>query len=145
MSISLRDCVQNGPRIDKRPTLGQGKRMIFPVISVALGGAFGAVARHLVGLAVAFPLGTLTVNVLGSLAIGFVWAHFTAKGLHGWLPLVLTGFLGGFTTFSAFSLDTMRLIEGGRVGAALTYVAASVLLSLGACALGLWLTKGLSL
>jgi CrcB protein len=118
--------------------------MIFPVISVALGGAFGAVARYLVGLAVAFPLGTLTVNVLGSLAIGIVWAHFTARGLQGWLPLVLTGFLGGFTTFSAFSLDTMRLIDDGRMGAAFTYVAASVLLSLGACALGLWLTKGMT-
>ncbi len=118
--------------------------MIFPVISVAIGGALGAVMRYLVGLAVAFPLGTLTVNVLGSLAIGIVWAHFTARGLHGWLPLVLTGFLGGFTTFSAFSLDTMRLIDDGRLGAAFMYVAASVLLSLGACALGLWLTKGLT-
>ncbi len=115
-----------------------------PLLSVALGGAFGAVARYLVGLAVVFPLGTLTVNVLGSLAIGIVWAHFTAKGLHGWLPLILTGFLGGFTTFSAFSLDTMRLIEGGRFSAAFLYVAASVLLSLGACALGLWLTKGMT-
>ena len=118
--------------------------MIFPVISVAIGGALGAVMRYLVGLAVAFPLGTLTVNVLGSLAIGIVWAHFTARGLHGWLPLVLTGFLGGFTTFSAFSLDTMRLIDDGRLGAAFMYIAASVLLSLGACALGLWLTKGLT-
>lgn len=118
--------------------------MIFPVISVAIGGAFGAVARYLVGLAVAFPLGTLTVNVLGSLAIGIVWASFTARGLQGWLPLVLTGVLGGFTTFSAFSLDTMRLIDDGRMGAAFTYVAASVLLSLGACALGLWLTKGMT-
>ncbi|MEN8894937.1 MAG: fluoride efflux transporter CrcB [Yoonia sp.] len=117
--------------------------MITPVISVAIGGAFGAVARYLVGLAVAFPLGTLTVNVLGSLAIGIVWAGFAARGLQGWLPLVLTGFLGGFTTFSAFSLDTMRLIDDGRMGAAFIYVAASVLLSLGACALGLWLTKGL--
>ena len=119
--------------------------MITPVISVALGGAFGAVARYLVGLTVAFPLGTLTVNVAGSLAIGVVWALFTARGLQAWLPLVMTGFLGGFTTFSAFSLDTMRLLEAGRLGAAFTYVAASMLLSLGACALGLWLTKGLSL
>ncbi|MCO4848665.1 MAG: CrcB family protein [Yoonia sp.] len=119
--------------------------MITPVISVALGGATGAVARYLVGLTVAFPLGTLAVNVGGSLAIGVVWALFAARGLQAWLPLVMTGFLGGFTTFSAFSLDTLRLIEGGRMGAAFTYVAASVLLSLGACILGLWLTKGLSL
>lgn len=119
--------------------------MIAPVISVALGGAFGAVARYLVGLAVAFPLGSLAVNVLGSLVIGIVWAYFTQRELHGWFPLILTGFLGGFTTFSAFSLDTMRLIETGRFSAAFIYVVASVLLSLGACALGLWLTKGLSL
>ncbi|WP_458792544.1 fluoride efflux transporter CrcB [Yoonia sp. MH D7] len=118
--------------------------MITPVISVALGGAFGAVARYLVGLAVAFPLGTLTVNVVGSLAIGVVWAAFTERGLHGWLPLVLTGFLGGFTTFSAFSLDTMRLMETGKFGAAGSYVVASVLLSLMACALGLWLAKGMT-
>lgn len=118
--------------------------MFTPVISVAIGGALGAVARYLVGLAVAFPLGTLTVNVVGSLAIGIVWALFTARGLQAWLPLVMTGILGGFTTFSAFSLDTLRLIEGGRIGAAFMYVAASLLLSLGACALGLWLTKGMT-
>ncbi len=118
--------------------------MLSSVISVALGGAFGAVARYLVGLAVTFPMGTLAVNIMGSLAIGVVWALFTARGLQAWLPLVMTGFLGGFTTFSAFSLDTMRLIEGGRLGAAFTYVVASVLLSLGACALGLWLTKGMT-
>lgn len=118
--------------------------MITPVISVAIGGALGAVARYLVGLAVAFPLGTLTVNVLGSLVIGLVWALFAARGLQAWLPLVMTGFLGGFTTFSAFSLDTMRLVEGGRYGAAGGYVLASVLLSLVACAFGLWLAKGMT-
>lgn len=119
--------------------------MITPVISVAIGGALGAVARYLVGLAVAFPLGTLTVNVLGSLAIGLVWALFAARGLQAWLPLVMTGILGGFTTFSAFSLDTLRLVEGGRYGAAGGYVLASVLLSLLACALGLWLAKGMTI
>ena len=118
--------------------------MITPVISVAIGGALGAVARYLVGLAVAFPLGTLAVNVLGSFAIGLVWALFAARGLQAWLPLVMTGFLGGFTTFSAFSLDTLRLVEGGRVVAAGGYVLASVVLSLLACALGLWLVKGMT-
>ncbi|MDG1377599.1 MAG: fluoride efflux transporter CrcB [Yoonia sp.] len=118
--------------------------MITPVISVAIGGALGAVARYLVGLAVAFPLGTLTVNVIGSLAIGLVWALFAARGLQTWLPLVMTGFLGGFTTFSAFSLDTLRLVEGGRYAAAGGYVFASVLLSLLACAFGLWLAKGMT-
>ncbi len=112
------------------------------IIAVALGGAMGAVLRYLVGLAVVFPLGTLTVNVIGSLIIGVVWALFNAKGLQAWLPLVMTGFLGGFTTFSAFSLDTLRLVEAGRLAAAGGYVMGSVLLSLLACAIGLWIAKG---
>jgi CrcB protein len=112
------------------------------LIAVALGGAAGAVLRYLVGLAVVFPLGTLTVNVVGSLMIGIIWAVCNAKGLQAWLPLLMTGFLGGFTTFSAFSLDTLRLVEAGRLAAAGGYVMASVLLSLAACAVGLWIFRG---
>lgn len=114
------------------------------VISVALGGAIGSVLRYLVGLAVAFPVGTLTVNVIGSFAIGIVWVVFAARGLQQWLPFVMTGILGGFTTFSAFSLDTIRLVEAGRVGAAGSYVLASVVLSVLACAAGLWFAKGMA-
>ena len=116
--------------------------MMTPVISVAIGGALGAVLRYLVGLAVGFPLGTLTVNVLGSFIIGCVWVIFAARGMQHWLPLVMTGFLGGFTTFSAFSLDALRLVEDGRIGAAGSYVLASVGLSIVACGAGLWLAKG---
>jgi len=112
------------------------------LVAVAFGGALGAVLRYLVGLAVVFPLGTLAVNVLGSFIIGVVWAVFNAKGLQAWLPLVMTGILGGFTTFSAFSLDTLRLVEAGRLAAAGGYVMGSVLLSLMACAIGLWIAKG---
>ena len=111
------------------------------IVSVALGGALGAVLRSLVGLAVAFPAGTITVNVIGSLCIGIIWAVFNAKGLQAWLPFVMTGVLGGFTTFSAFSLDALRLVEAGRLAAAGGYVMASVLLSLTACAVGLWIAK----
>ncbi|MFT7107454.1 MAG: CrcB protein [Yoonia sp.] len=118
--------------------------MITPVISVALGGAFGAVLRYLIGLAVAFPMGTLAVNVIGSFAIGLVWVLLAARGLQAWLPFVMTGFLGGFTTFSAFSLDTLRLVEAGRIMAAGGYVVASVILSIAACAMGLWLAKGIT-
>lgn len=118
--------------------------MITPVISVALGGALGAVLRYLVGLAVVFPMGTLAVNVIGSFAIGIVWVLLAARGLQAWLPFVMTGLLGGFTTFSAFSLDTLRLVEAGRIVAAGGYVAASVILSIAACALGLWLAKGMT-
>ena len=118
--------------------------MMTPVISVALGGALGAVLRYFVGLAVAFPLGTLAVNVIGSFAIGLVWFLFAARGLQHWLPFVMTGLLGGFTTFSAFSLDTLRLVEAGRITAAGGYVAAAVILSICACGLGLWLAKGMT-
>lgn len=118
--------------------------MITTMISVALGGALGAVLRYLVGLAVAFPLGTLTVNVAGSFAIGVVWIVLSAKGMQAALPFVMTGLLGGFTTFSAFSLDTMRLVESGRIVAAGGYVSASVVLSIGACAAGLWLARGMA-
>jgi CrcB protein len=112
------------------------------LIWVGIGGALGACLRYLVGMAVAFPLGTLTVNITGSFLIGIVWVTFQQKGLQAWLPLIVTGILGGFTTFSAFSLDTMRLVEDGRLAAAGGYVMASVLFSLVACATSLWIAKG---
>ncbi|NCO86494.1 MAG: fluoride efflux transporter CrcB [Rhodobacterales bacterium] len=110
--------------------------MILTMTLVALGGALGAALRYLTGLAVAFPFGTLTVNVAGSLAIGLLWVVLTARGLTHWQPFLITGILGGFTTFSAFSLDTLRLVEDGRTGMAGAYVLASVALSLGACIAG---------
>jgi len=118
--------------------------MIAPVISVALGGALGAVLRYGVGLAVAFPFGTLAVNILGSFAIGAIWAHLSAKGLHHWLPFIMTGLLGGFTTFSAFSLDALRLVEHGRLVAAGAYVVVSVICALLACAAGVWIIRGVT-
>ena len=104
------------------------------LLLVAAGGAAGSVARHLVSvLAVTqfgagFPWGTLGVNILGSAAIGVA----AGLGLQGESRLlVVTGFLGGFTTFSAFSLETGRLLERSpALGVA--YVAASILLGLGA-------------
>ena len=117
--------------------------MMTTLFSVALGGALGASFRYLVGLAVVFPLGTLTVNVAGSFLIGVVWVLFAAKGLQHWLPFVMTGVLGGFTTFSAFSMDTLRLVEDGKLGAAASYVIASVVLSLLAVFAGLALARGM--
>lgn len=118
--------------------------MIIPLISVALGGALGAVLRFLVVITVGFPIGTLIVNVLGSFIIGLVWVLLAARGLQSWLPFVMVGVLGGFTTFSTFSLDTLRLVETGRFMAAGSYVLASVTLSIAACGLGLWLAKGIT-
>ena len=116
--------------------------MMMSVLYVAIGGAVGSVLRYLVGLTVVFPFGTLAVNVAGSLLIGAVWARVAGKAPDAWfLPLVMFGVLGGFTTFSSFSLDTMKLLQDGRIGFAAGYVAASVLLSLAACALGLWMFR----
>ncbi|MEE9428490.1 MAG: fluoride efflux transporter CrcB [Paracoccaceae bacterium] len=117
--------------------------MMGSILQVALGGAIGAVARFLVGMSVAFPIGTLTVNVLGSFIMGLVFVLLAERGMERWTPLVLTGMLGGFTTFSAFSLDTFKLYEAGRIGAAGGYVLASIVLSLLALFLAVMLMRGL--
>ena len=104
---------------------------------VALGGALGAALRHLSVLALPAPWGTLAVNVAGSFAIGLLAMRLSPA----LAPFLITGVLGGFTTFSAFSLDALRLAEGGRLGSALLYVGGSVALSLVACGLGLWIGR----
>lgn len=115
---------------------------------VAAGGGAGAVLRFLVGhwamlAAPGLPLGTFLVNVTGSFAMGLL-AVWLLERPGAWLhysPLLMTGLLGGFTTFSAFSLDALYLAERGRTALALGYVAGSVLLSVGALACGLWLAR----
>ena len=115
------------------------------VLLVALGGAVGSVARYGVGVAaarwfgLAFPWGTLAVNVLGGLAMGWLAAR-VAPGNESLRLLIGTGLLGGFTTFSAFSLETARLMEQ-QPGLAALYAAASVVLSVGACWMGLELGR----
>ena len=117
--------------------------MIVNVVAVAVGGAIGTALRY---LAVAwlgraypgFPWGTVFVNVTGSLVMG-VCAALLMERLPGGVgraaAFMMTGVLGGFTTFSAFSLDAVLLIERGRSGAALGYMLGSVALSVA----GLWL------
>ena len=116
------------------------------VLWVALGGALGSVARYAFsGVAVRwlgaeFPYGTLFVNVTGSFTIGLLAALVAADGR----PLLgadaraflLVGVLGGFTTFSSFSLETLNLVRSGAVGPALLNVAGSVVLCLAAVSLG---------
>ena len=111
--------------------------MVQTVFQVALGGAAGALLRWGVVQGAGFALGTLAVNVAGSFAIGLVWVILPER----MQPLLMVGLLGGFTTFSAFSLDTLRLIEGGRAGSALAYAGASVILSLVACWAGMTLGR----
>ncbi|QFS81522.1 Putative fluoride ion transporter CrcB [Roseivivax sp. THAF40] len=124
--------------------------MMTTLLQVALGGALGAVARYLTGLAAlramghGFPWGTLTVNVAGSFLMGVLVVMLAHLGGTRFAPLLMTGFLGGFTTFSAFSLDAVTLYERGALGAAAGYVAASVILSLAALAAGLFLARSIA-
>ncbi|WP_273454757.1 fluoride efflux transporter CrcB [Nevskia ramosa] len=124
-----------------------------PVIfAVAVGGALGSVARYLLstllrGAAPGFPWGTLAVNVVGGFAMGAITAYALAKpgALSDTLRLGLTtGILGGFTTFSAFSIETMLLWRDGNSTAAFVNIAANLILSLAACAIGLWLGRQLA-
>jgi fluoride exporter len=123
--------------------------MLPAIFLVFVGGGLGASARFAVNqlalawLGTGFPWGTMAINVAGSLAIGLAAGLFgTIEAGMGMRLLLVTGFLGGFTTFSAFSLEAVRLVERGAAGAALGYVAASVLGSIAATAAGLWMTRG---
>lgn len=115
------------------------------LILVAAGGALGASLRYLTFLLVAFPFGTLTVNVVGSFLMGLAFVALADKGMDRMQPLVMTGVLGGFTTFSAFSLDAVRLMQGGQAALAVGYVVGSVVLSLGAVVLGVYFARGIGL
>lgn len=114
---------------------------------VGLGGALGAMARYGAGLAAVrlgagdFPWATLFVNVAGGLAMGVLAGTLGAED-QGARQLLGVGVLGGFTTFSAFSIETVRLIEGGQPNVALGYALASVLLAVSACWIGLLLARG---
>lgn len=124
--------------------------MVTTLSLVALGGAIGAALRYLTGLGLLrligqgdFPVAILTVNIVGSFLMGVFVAAAAHRGLTHLSPFVMTGLLGGFTTFSAFSLETMTLIERGQVGSAMLYVALSVALSVGGLALGLGLARSM--
>lgn len=118
------------------------------VAAVALGGALGALARWGLGLAWptppgAFPTTTLAINVVGCLLMGVLVVHVAeVRTAHPLVrPFLGVGVLGGFTTFSTFSVDAHQLLAGGHLGTALTYLAATVVGSVGAAALGLRLAR----
>lgn len=122
--------------------------MITPVFQVALGGAIGAVLRYVTGIGLvrmfghtAMPLGVLTVNVAGSLVMGLFIGLAAHRGFTHLSPFVATGILGGFTTFSAFSLEAVTLYERGAVGLAAFYVLANVVFSIAALFAGLALSR----
>lgn len=118
--------------------------------NVAIGGAIGAVLRHQTGrlmthwlgakTVTAFPWATLTVNVVGSLAMGLLAGWIARHGSGGGEQMRLllgVGLLGGFTTFSSFSLEMMLLIERGQIAPAMTYALVSVLAGLAGLYIGL--------
>ena len=126
---------------------------MYPFLLVGLGGAIGAMSRF--GFAsfvarlwpISFPLATLLINILGSLAMG-LFIGLMARFLPAWQEdarlFVAVGILGGFTTFSAFSLDTIVLIERGEWLSAGAYVLLSVVLCLIGLYLGLLVTRGVA-
>jgi len=119
---------------------------------VFLGGGLGAALRHGVNLAAArllgtsFPWGTLTVNVVGSLVMGLMAAWFAFEGSPSqhWRLFLTTGILGGFTTFSTFSLDSAVLYERGQIGLAALYVVVSVAAGLAGLFGGLALVRSMA-
>ncbi|MFO1185614.1 MAG: fluoride efflux transporter CrcB [Bauldia sp.] len=118
---------------------------------VFLGGGVGAALRHGVNglaartLGAAFPFGTLAVNVVGSLLMGLLGGYFALRGdpVPGLRLFATTGILGGFTTFSAFSMDAVMLFERGDPGLAAGYAAGSVAIAVAALAVGLTIARGL--
>jgi CrcB protein len=121
-------------------------------ILVFFGGGLGATLRHVINmlcartLGTAFPWGTFIINVTGSTVMGLIAGYLTFKGgaSQHWRLFLMTGVLGGYTTFSAFSLDTALLYERGEMGLALAYVLGSVVISIAGLFAGLVLVRHLT-
>ena len=119
---------------------------------VFVGGGLGASLRHAVnmisarGLGTAFPWGTFIINITGSTIMGLIAGYLAFKGgaSQPWRLFLMTGILGGYTTFSAFSLDAALLYERGEIASALFYVLGSVVLSIAGLFAGLALVRHLT-
>ena len=121
------------------------------ILMVAIGGAIGAVARQQSNQLIMrifggeFPIGTIFVNILGSFIMGLLFELFASKITLSdeWRSLIFTGVLASFTTFSSFALDVALLSERNEYYYALCYIGISVVLSIGALFVGLWVMRGL--
>jgi CrcB protein len=129
--------------------MGAGRIIMYQTLAIAAGGALGAVLRYWASNGVylltgrGFPFGTLFVNVTGCLLIGFLSVWLLERSLAGpaLRGFLLIGVLGGFTTFSTFSMETLNLIESGQLARALANMVISVLVCVGAAGLGVVLGR----
>lgn len=118
--------------------------MLKNVLLVGMGGAIGSMLRYGCSILInsrTFPWSTLLINITGCFFIGLIFA-FSLRDMHflnNWKLFLATGICGGFTTFSAFSLENMSLLQSGKPGLAFLYIALSILLGIGASFLGYYL------
>jgi fluoride exporter len=127
-------------------------RLVVGYLLVFFGGGCGASLRHAVNMAcaralgTAFPYGTFVINITGSIVMGLIAGYLTFKGgaSQHWRLFLMTGILGGYTTFSAFSLDTALLYERGAIDLAAFYVVGSVAISIAGLFAGLALVRYLT-
>lgn len=123
--------------------------MLKNIFLVAIGGGLGSVFRYLIGLAAekntvsAFPVGTFTVNILGGFFIGLLFGLSlkSSENNETLKLLLMTGFCGGFTTFSTFSLENLTLLQSGQYFVVLAYVLSSILLGVAAVLLGVYISR----
>ncbi len=122
------------------------------LVAIAFGGAFGALMRHFVSggvsklAGIGFPLGTFTVNIVGSLLMGFLITAFAHKMTvtPGMREFLAVGFLGSFTTFSTYSMETVLLVERGEWLSAAVYAGGSLIVGVLALLAGMWMGRFLA-